>query len=778
MDNIVKELVKLDLHIHSALSKKKDKEKVANNTIENVDILIEKLQKNKVNMISITDHNAFDMELYNKVKSYEGKKIKKILPGIEFDVEIRKKRVHIITVFDDRHIEKINEIPDKINIPFDNTKKNAFTEKTFKDILKNIDLNVLLIVHQKSGIRANNQNENLAKVGEKEFDSIIGIDYFDAVEFRSGKVEGILNDYKYEKQLNNLRYITGTDCHVWNVYPQQDENDKTDIKYSYIKSLPTFKGLVMALTEPKRVTTSLFEVTKPFIPKINMKLNGKENDINLSSGLNVIIGDNSIGKSLILESLIDSSFKNIKPKSKQNGYKNYLKDKKIKLIPFSDDELKKIQYDCQGEIREKFQSGTKLLDLPLFKEKFKELDNSEDFKNIYSYVDKILARVDYNQELEDKENELDFEIEIPCEIENTTYLLRIVDNLTDDKKDYSKIIAKINEIIKNLNELCSYDMFGDTKIIETVIKKLSVLLQKYNNKLEIENDNESVKTVIKSICKIVEDKNQQVSEAQENKLTLFKQNIVSASKRITDYLKVSNENISNTLDSFKEINIKKEEREEGKYKFVTKTVESKIDLKEINKILTSPLSNVRNIESVEKLNLNNFKEKLKKSLSDDGKNSKEKYKKAITEYINSKVLKQELLIYKCDEKLEQGNSPGKNALIYLDVLADENSKKLYIVDQPGDDISHTRLTSDVIEILRRMSSNKQVLFITHKPELVVNLDVDNVIIIKEQDSKIEIINGALEYEDADKKINILKEVANILDGGEETIRKRWKRYDK
>ena len=111
-------------------------------------------------------------------------------------------------------------------------------------------------------------------------------------------------------------------------------------------------------------------------------------------------------------------------------------------------------------------------------------------------------------------------------------------------------------------------------------------------------------------------------------------------------------------------------------------------------------------------------------------------------------------------------------------MADENSKKLYIVDQPGDDISHTRLTSDVIEILRRMSSNKQVLFITHKPELVVNLDVDNVIIIKEQDSKIEIINGALEYEDADKKINILKEVANILDGGEETIRKRWKRYDK
>ena len=103
---------------------------------------------------------------------------------------------------------------------------------------------------------------------------------------------------------------------------------------------------------------------------------------------------------------------------------------------------------------------------------------------------------------------------------------------------------------------------------------------------------------------------------------------------------------------------------------------------------------------------------------------------------------------------------------------------MYIVDQPGDDISHTKLNSEVIEILRRMGESKQVLFITHKPELVVNLDVDNVIILKDVNSKLNIINGTLEYEDTDKKINILKEVADILDGGEETIRRRWKRYDK
>ena len=105
---------------------------------------------------------------------------------------------------------------------------------------------------------------------------------------------------------------------------------------------------------------------------------------------------------------------------------------------------------------------------------------------------------------------------------------------------------------------------------------------------------------------------------------------------------------------------------------------------------------------------------------------------------------------------------------------------MYIVDQPGDDISHSNLNNNVIEIFRRMAINKQVLFVTHKPELVVNLDVDNVIILKEDENsgEVEITNGALEYENEEENVNILKDVANILDGGEETIRKRWKRYDK
>lgn len=211
---------------------------------------------------------------------------------------------------------------------------------------------------------------------------------------------------------------------------------------------------------------------------------------------------------------------------------------------------------------------------------------------------------------------------------------------------------------------------------------------------------------------------------------------------------------------------------------MTKTLSEKITKSDVSKILTFPFPNLSSVERLEKFNKSDFESKLKKSLKNTGDDFETVYKEAVKDYLNKKVLKQETHIYINDQKIPNGNSQGKNALIYLDVMADEKTNKLYIVDQPDDDISHLKLKSDVINIMRRMSDNKQVLFITHKPELVVNLDVDNVIILKQVDDSIEVNSGALEYENEEKNINILKDVAEILDGGEEIIRKRWKRYDK
>ena len=61
--------IKIALHIHSKASAYKEASGyVDESKIENVDVLLSKLQENNVNLISITYHNCFDYELYKKIK--------------------------------------------------------------------------------------------------------------------------------------------------------------------------------------------------------------------------------------------------------------------------------------------------------------------------------------------------------------------------------------------------------------------------------------------------------------------------------------------------------------------------------------------------------------------------------------------------------------------------------------------------------------------------------------------------------------------------------------
>ena len=75
-----------------------------------------------------------------------------------------------------------------------------------------------------------------------------------------------------------------------------------------------------------------------------------------------------------------------------------------------------------------------------------------------------------------------------------------------------------------------------------------------------------------------------------------------------------------------------------------------------------------------------------------------------------------------------------------------------------------------------MGAIRQVIMVTHNPQFIVNLDVDNLIYLSMVDNQLCVQSGALEY--ADEDTDILKIVADTIDGGLESIRKRWKRYDK
>ena len=121
-------------------------------------------------------------------------------------------------------------------------------------------------------------------------------------------------------------------------------------------------------------------------------------------------------------------------------------------------------------------------------------------------------------------------------------------------------------------------------------------------------------------------------------------------------------------------------------------------------------------------------------------------------------------------------SAGFNSRIYFKLLSgEEKNKGIYIIDQPEDHISQKAIQEDVLEQFRNMAKRRQIIMVTHNPQFIVNLDVDNVIFIS-KDTEIKIQSGALEYED--DKYSILKIVADNIDGGINTIQQRVKRYEK
>ena len=166
-----------------------------------------------------------------------------------------------------------------------------------------------------------------------------------------------------------------------------------------------------------------------------------------------------------------------------------------------------------------------------------------------------------------------------------------------------------------------------------------------------------------------------------------------------------------------------------------------------------------------------------KNVSDEnGKSGVDLVKAKIEKQINSDF-KNIKMLTRNGEDCTTEYSAGFNASMYFDFVSnDVDRKQLLIADQPEDDISQSNISDETVPDFKKLSGRRQVILVTHNPQFVVNLDADNVIYLKKTKDGISFQNGALEYKD--DGFDVLSLVEKSLDGGEESIKKRWRRYDK
>lgn len=143
----------------------------------------------------------------------------------------------------------------------------------------------------------------MSSLGANCASEVILTEFVDAVEIRNKRRELDIKRLIETYPKDAVPFVVGSDCHDWATYPGKEGGE---ISFSSLKCLPTFEGLLMAITDPSRIKVgdcSFFSASSSKLDSLELSIDGKCFDIPLSPGINAIIGDNSIGKSMMIHRL-------------------------------------------------------------------------------------------------------------------------------------------------------------------------------------------------------------------------------------------------------------------------------------------------------------------------------------------------------------------------------------------------------------------------------------------------------------------------------------------
>ena len=141
-----------------------------------------------------------------------------------------------------------------------------------------------------------------------------------------------------------------------------------------------------------------------------------------------------------------------------------------------------------------------------------------------------------------------------------------------------------------------------------------------------------------------------------------------------------------------------------------------------------------------------------------------------------------------------GMSQGKQAFVILKLLLEFSQKQCPIlIDQPEDSLDNRAIYNELVRYIRLKKKHRQIILVTHNPNVVVGADAEEVIIANQQGSKTPNENdikfqyryGSLEDTSEinhDLSVPILhrmgirEHVCDILEGGKEAFANRERKY--
>jgi ABC-type cobalamin/Fe3+-siderophores transport system ATPase subunit len=120
------------------------------------------------------------------------------------------------------------------------------------------------------------------------------------------------------------------------------------------------------------------------------------------------------------------------------------------------------------------------------------------------------------------------------------------------------------------------------------------------------------------------------------------------------------------------------------------------------------------------------------------------------------------------ESLERASAGQKTSAILSFLLA--HGDEPLLLDQPEDDLDNALVYSLVVKQIRANKSRRQIIVVTHNPNIVVNGDAELVLPMEFKSGEIHLVDsGGLQQRAVREKI------CAVMEGGKDAFRQRYKR---
>lgn len=563
-----------------------------------------------------------------------------------------------------------------------------------------------------------------------------------------------------------VNLITCTDNYSPKDYPSSKSSKDDEYVPTWINSKPTFQGLRLALSEKTRLYYQNSQPSFPldFIKHVKLKNNLIDIDVNLTPGLNVVIGGSSSGKTLFLDSVykkITDNFGNYDQyEYKKFGVSDIYVDNPAGYVPhyINQNYIMKLIDENNDEGIEKIDiiKNTFLSDDELDKMAQQQLSKlKESLTNIFLAVDNIET--------------------LQKSIRSIPHFPRLIPNI-EMKHNYNSQWLPNNTQLENIS------------INKTELQKIEdalVLVKQISRRNPFMRDLSNISDeILKEFKQAVEKK--KISDSVLKIINKYKDNfeLMEANNKHDEYNKKNNrDNLLKYISEYKENTVlfykSLKDLQSFSFKYETEPIYSKghkltvesnfalnknIILESINQVLLTN-SKINTFEEISPENL--FSVNVNKKIRN--------YKEKIYDKIESQNKKTYAITTKDGRKFSE-LSPGWKTAIILDlVLGYEKDIAPIFIDQPEDNLATSYINNELVEAVKESKCKRQIVVISHNATIPMLADAQNIILCKNDKGKIVIRSGAMEESIENKKV--IDSIAEITDGGKASVKKRVKKYN-